>query len=665
MSNQDIAKDATNALREALTKNEDPEKPELVDIDGVKHRKADDYGWITDDMEESQTDEEVNHDSVDEEYADVEGDTPEPDNDEGSSGDPSVGTKQVSDAVTETEDVDPVEIGHLEINEYYRVYLKDPAEAPPEVEVHPVGDAQAPPPTEETTHYYDAPFESSVAAVGIENAAEKLADYDVDPDFPNIADIEKSQVSQADLWLVSAVRGGFPEKVTRTSLEMTKSPLTLFYASKRIQGKEAWNGVRKVIREELRSRGVEGVDKIRKTDPVKATKSRELNKRKVYVQDESKVPDQYEPQYGPSGGLYYEPDGGNDDAIESGDDLKERAMEALEEGDLVDKIPVQAWRDYTGQIDDQEFLVKSLSPIQDHGTKTAKDRIRQRLRGMGLSDEDIDDLLNEDPEGPYSGADHEDWQENYTDMEIVKRETLWNTDAKTGASAEYMAVETLEDDTVAFSTRYGGDEGNDPEARERQMATYKASRVLTAEGNVPPHVEIGVDDTEGDYDKVAVKEFDGQEAWEAPPSYYNKIDRDDYVDNTAKQLLCGNNDLHGDNIMISSEGDLGFHDLDHSAGRLDQNDPLNSGTVIEGALRHITKTGQYIEVEGGKQAVAEDVVERATEIAEERGDALRELVEENDNPFLGEMLENIAHNLEVIEEVGEIDAAGFGVEVDL
>jgi hypothetical protein len=679
MSNEDIAKDAANALAEALGTDdtEESDEPDTVKIDGVEHIPVTDktgpgsvdadnsYGWDTDEMNTSQTDRDVNHEEVDEEYAEVDGEMPDPENDEGSDGMTHTGTKQVSDAVTEDPgDVDPVEIGHLEINEYYRVWIKDPDEAPPEVQVFDAEESQTPPPTEESSHYYEAPFESSVAAVGVENAAEKLAEYEPDGSFPSMRDIEKSEVSQADLWAVSAVQSGSPEKVTRTSVEMVKSPLTLFYVSKRIRGREAWSHVRKCIQDELDKRGIEGVDKVRRADPVEATEPREVNKRKVYVQDESDVPDQYEPQYGPNGGLYYEPDSGSDgDSIETGEDLEDAARKALEEGDVVEDIPVQAWRDLTGEIDDQDLLAKCLDPIQDHGTKTARDRIRQRLRGMGLEGGEIDDLLA-DSDAPYSAEEHEDWQESYSDMEIVERQSLWGSDAKTGASAEHMSIEELGDGTTAFSTRYG-EGGNDPEYRSRQMATYKASRALTAEGNVPPHVHASVEETEGDFDKVAVKEFDGQEAWEAPESYFEEIDRDDYVEQVAKQLLCGNNDLHGDNIMVNEDGDLGFHDLDHSAGRLDQNDPINNGDIIEGALMHMVKTGGYMDVYDDREQFVQDILDEAQEIAEERGDEVRQLLEETDNPFLGEMLDNIVGNLDKIQDAEIENVEPFEIEVNL
>lgn len=671
---EDIAKDAVDALREELDKT----GPDDVDS-GNK------YGWDIDQMNTSQTETETEHEEVDEEYADVEGDTPDPNNDEGSDGNPRTGTKsesdkQVSDAVTERPDVDEVEIGHLEINEYYRVWIDEPEQAPPEVEVFTADEAQAPPPTESASHYYDAPFEASTAAVGIEDAAEKLQEYDVDTSFPGIRDISKSEVSQADLWLISAARAGSPEKVTRTSVEMAKSPLTLFYVSKWIRDRPKWSGVRKYIRDELESRGVVALDKIRRADKVKAKEPRGLNKRKVYVQEESDVPDQYEPQYGVNDGLYYVPDGDDDDSIDGGEDLEDKTRDILEDDDrdIVDEVPVQAWRDYTGQIEDQDLLVKALDPIQDHGTKTARDRIRQRLRGMGLEGGEIDDLLA-DSDAPYSGEEHEEWQDDYEDMDVVESEALWNTDAKAGASAEHMYVEELGDGTTAFVTRYGANEGNDPEARSRQMATYKASRALTAEGNVPPHVSTDTiqpdEDYVDEYNKVAVKEFDGQEAWEAPDSYFEEVDRDDYVEQTAKQLLCGNNDLHGDNVMVNEDGDLGFHDLDHSAGRLDQNDPFNAGDVVEGALSHMMGTANYMnlvegddldEVNQAKAELAQEIIDTAQDIAEERGDEVRQLLEETEDPHIREMLENIVYNLEAIEgaEAG-LNDMGIELEVEL
>jgi hypothetical protein len=253
---KDIAKDAVDALAEELLKDDEDEN---------------EYGWDVDEMTTSQTEEDVHSEEVDAEYNEVEGQTPDPENDEGSTGDESVGSKQVSDAVTDRPDsVDPVEIGHLEINEYYRVWLKDPQEAPPEVQVYPHTEAQADPPTQESTHFYDAPFDSMVAEVDLDEVGKEMMKGEFDTEFPSANDIRKSEVSEMDTWLLNALEKRDKQLVTPTVVQMVKSPLTLFYASKRISDDSFWRDAHANIVDELDSRGVEGIDKVRRADPVTA-----------------------------------------------------------------------------------------------------------------------------------------------------------------------------------------------------------------------------------------------------------------------------------------------------------------------------------------------------------------------------------------------------------
>lgn len=663
---EELLKDAIEAVKDTV---EGEETPQTVTIGGVKHYpvksedpqdgvdRGEEVGWETDYMTESQTDRDVQHEEVDEEYTDVDGATPKPENDTGSEGNPDTGTKSVSDAVTEEDipDIDDVEIGHLEINEYYRVWIKEPSNAPPEVELHPADEAQTPPPTPETSHYYEAPFQSSVAAVGLEEAAEKLAKYEPDPDFPTKSDMRAAELAQTDLFVVDAVLSRSVEKVTPTTLELTKSPLTLFYALK--ETPEDWRQIKRDIRDEISRRGIEGVDKIRKADPAEAPDQYDINKRKIYVESEEDVPDQYEAEYGPNGGIFYRPDGetlGDDE--QEVNQLRDDLEQGIDEGDVVDRVPSSMWRDYAGQIQDEDLLFGALEQIQDHGAKFSKDRVRQRLRGMGYSPEEIDDRVA-DTQEPFSSQDHEEWDGDYVDR-VEEVESLFaHEDASTGASAEAMQVEQLEDGTEMFVTNYGMDAmEQDPEYRSRQMATYEALRALTADENVPPHIMLSGDeraDVSGDSDAVAVVEFDGEEAWEAPNTWANNVDREDYVEQTAKNFICGNNDLHGQNVMLNEDGDLAFHDLDHSAGRLDQDDPINVGNVANGSITNIGSTAKALNLD--TEGMFEEIFEKAEELVEERRNNVEQLLEDTEDPHIGEMLENIIHNLELIEEAGSMD----------
>jgi hypothetical protein len=256
---KDIAKDAVKALADELHKDEEDEN---------------EYGWDVDEMTTSQTEEDVHSEEVDAEYNETEGQTPNPDNDEGSTGDEDVGTKQVSDAVTDRPDsVDPVDIGHLEINEYYRVWLKDPQQAPPEVQLYPESQAQSEPPTDDSTHFYDAPFDGSITEVDLGEVGKVMSKSRFDPDFPRKEDITKSQVSEVDEWVFKALQTEDRRLITPNIIEMVKSPLTLFYVAKSIRDDSSWKSVHSNVVSEIEKRGVEGVDKIRRADSVPIEKS--------------------------------------------------------------------------------------------------------------------------------------------------------------------------------------------------------------------------------------------------------------------------------------------------------------------------------------------------------------------------------------------------------
>jgi len=65
-------------------------------------------------------------------------------------------------------------------------------------------------------------------------------------------------------------------------------------------------------------------------------------------------------------------------------------------GDPVGEIYAKAWQSFAGRIDDEDLLIDALREIADHGTQTAEDRIRQRLRGMEWESEEIDRAIQQD-----------------------------------------------------------------------------------------------------------------------------------------------------------------------------------------------------------------------------------------------------------------------------
>ena len=356
------------------------------------------------------------------------------------------------------------------------------------------------------------------------------------------------------------------------------------------------------------------------------------------------------------------PGGGGGSSGESSDstpevDFSTRVSDALsdDDRDIVDEIAANEWMSLAGQIDDPDLLIDALKPIQDHGTKTARDRIRRRLRGLGWDPEEIDEALSStEPEEPEpETTSHDEWQEQYEFDKVEDKMSLSDVGASTGVSAEAMRVHKLSDGTVAYFTDYTHPSIKE-ELRDNTMVTYEASRVL--DSNVPPHKMAD------DGSWVASREFDGESVWSAPDSWKEKIDEEELLDEFAKQLIMGNSDLHGENVLINEEGEFSFIDLDHSTGRLDHDprtgehkgfseDLIMSGSTLSLAFEN---NGSTLRALVGEKDVKDLMVERAEELAEQYledgtiDDAVEAASEYNE-----EKADHIKHNAELLAN-GEV-----------
>jgi hypothetical protein len=176
-------------------------------------------------------------------------------------------TTDMTDGVTDREPVsDNIEIGHLEINEYYRVWLEEPESAPPEVQVYPSRQAQTEPPVPEATHFYDAPFDVSVSELELEDVGKALSTSRFDTSFPTENDIDKSQISEIDTCLLKAISLDQHSFVTPTTVRTVKSPLTLFFAAKSLPDNATWERARLSLTDEIERRDITGIDKIQRAE---------------------------------------------------------------------------------------------------------------------------------------------------------------------------------------------------------------------------------------------------------------------------------------------------------------------------------------------------------------------------------------------------------------
>jgi predicted flap endonuclease-1-like 5' DNA nuclease len=258
---------------------------------------------------------------------------------------------------------------------------------------------------------------------------------------------------------------------------------------------------------------------------------------------------------------------------------------------------------------------------------------------------DDPDEADPDPADPtdWAGLDHDGFAEAYDRGAADETAPLVLTDADAGASASAMEVEKLPDGTEAYVTNYGDgaispgglDEVGeaDPELYERERATYRFLRATGNEDHVSPHAFAG---EEGDRAWSASRESPGDSAWESSGS----VDREAYVDAAAAQLIAGNNDLHGQNIRVTEDGEFAFIDIDHSAGRLDEPDP--GGSYPDNrtrALDQLRSTGSNVveDSDGLEDAIVERAREKALELEEGDGDGFEPETS---------MEENIAANID-------------------
>jgi len=135
-----------------------------------------------------------------------------------------------------------------------------------------------------------------------------------------------------------------------------------------------------------------------------------------------------------------------------------------------------------------------------------------------------------------------------------------------GRNAEYKDVADLSDDPAtgtdeAYITYYADDAkpeiDTDSERTtyaHREMVGYAATDAIGA--RVPPHTF----NTDGAW--VAKAGIDGRPADLAPQTAAQQVDRAEFIDQMAVQLLAGNDDLHAGNVFIGDDGRVTCIDLD-------------------------------------------------------------------------------------------------------
>ena len=142
---------------------------------------------------------------------------------------------------------------------------------------------------------------------------------------------------------------------------------------------------------------------------------------------------------------------------------------------------------------------------------------------------------------------------------------LGETGEELGRTAGHMDTVRLDDETAAdstgdraFVTRYDSPDGPAAWNAQSEMATYAFCDAVGID--VPRHTYNAEEEW------VASEEVPGTSAANIDAESFprGKVDRDEYLDQVAVQLLAGNTDLTADNMKIDDEGRLHYFDFDYS-----------------------------------------------------------------------------------------------------
>lgn len=260
--------------------------------------------------------------------------------------------------------------------------------------------------------------------------------------------------------------------------------------------------------------------------------------------------------------------------------------------------------------------------LLEYKSDSIKNRIESVRKQKGFITADTPDEAGEP--GP-NVFDYSGWENTFSISTAAGDQSLSLSDvgAKKGVSAGAMEVIEKADGTKAYVKWYSQSEApiginaEDRDLFERSYANYQVSRALG--GNVPPHhfEWDGADRPK----MVAVQGVEGREASQLFDYDGDPPDRTEYVNQAAIQLIAGNNDAHSDNVMLGDDGNVYFHDIDHSGGLLSAPEPSGTGnTNIARGLAHLASTADQMELvpmAEDKSVIKTEIYERAVELAGE------------------------------------------------
>jgi hypothetical protein len=191
-----------------------------------------------------------------------------------------------------------------------------------------------------------------------------------------------------------------------------------------------------------------------------------------------------------------------------------------------------------------------------------------------------------------------DWEERarnwreHTDESESESETV---DENAGFTAEAMDVETLDDGERVFITDY--DELNESMDDDDIMNTLGAEelrhRALAGQqwteemGQEPPETAFNEDTNEIIQQEAGSTEKETWAVDEAPDEALEKVDREEYEETMAVQMLGGNIDVGEDNVHVDEEGGLHVIDFDRSGAQMGKFDDAREMEISAGAAGRV------------------------------------------------------------------------------
>lgn len=284
----------------------------------------------------------------------------------------------------------------------------------------------------------------------------------------------------------------------------------------------------------------------------------------------------------------------------------------------------------------------SESEREDGDSETGESAASHSGEGGGEQDPltpGSDEVAAGDTSGSDVEGESEDWEEyaqNWREHAVESEEADAIEDEMHGYREDSMHVEELENGEKVFVTNYDelpeeSDHATEQKAEELKHQSLVGHEFTDAMGHETPEVAFNEEENE-----VIQQEAGGAdtETWaveDAPDEVLEKVDRDEYEEKMATQLLGGNFDTDVDNVHVDEEGGLHVIDYDRTAGFIgDVGGPdemeSNAGTGAKTG-RAIGKANDDFHTDKGQYK--EELTARAVEIANDlhENDEIDEVLE--------------------------------------